>query len=259
MVTAGAGLYSGMKSKDLAEKNLQTVQNSVDARRNMYMSAGLGDLYNKLVAGTNKQIDMAGSMDPQVLAAAELEKRRALLDPYRKRDEAKLMAMLQSKGMLGAATYGQPGAEGAAATNPMMGGLKAAQAEQDTKMAADAMNYGESYLDRLLKRGQGMFSTASQVDNTLNNRQDQNQIIAATMARDKANTAGTQGAMTALPGLFNTVWKGIGGVQGVKDIGSSISGLFGPSSGYMSNMDLGGYADMAPSPSMYDDWSNGEF
>jgi hypothetical protein len=230
----------------------------------MYTDAGMKDLFNKLLAGSNASLSLAGSFDPKVAAAERLTAMQDLEAPGRAKAQEALLRSMYSKGLLGQTGYGQAGAPAGQATNPYTAGLSAAQATQDSRLAADSLKQGENYLDQLLKRSTGLLSAASTADARMNPASDTAAINAAKAGALKAKGAGTSGLLSGAPGMFGSLWKGVGGVEGLKKLlgeggatGYTPTGSsnFNPNFGEQS----GTYTPEYPtfSPSYGDEWSSG--
>lgn len=119
-------------------------------------------LFDKYLQGAGAAIGQAGNFDPRQLGQERLNAKMALLEPLRAAESAKMMRELAAKGMLGTATY-DSGLPGGMASNPYMAALSGARAQADATMAAGALDEGENYLDRLLRRSSGLFGNAQTV------------------------------------------------------------------------------------------------
>lgn len=193
-----------------------------------------GPLYDQLMGQAGRSLSLAGSMDPQVMAAQRFAQQQALLAPGMEADRQDLMRQLQKQGLLGVSSFSPvPGtvATPGVAMNPHLAALYAAQEGAKAKSAYDAQREGEAYLDSLLRRS-GMLQGQAQV------------------ARSTGQMA--RGYLPSKPSIGETLLRG--GMSLLKDpralksvtgmIGSGIDWLRGSTPSYTPTYTpIGGYQD----------------
>lgn len=109
--------------------------------------------YQNPMAASRTALNRAGSLDPRASGAEWMRDQRALLAPGDAADEAGLLRMLNSTGMLGASSYGVQGPGAAAVSqNPLAAAFYAQRANRDQRMAAESLDRGEAAIDRQLGR-----------------------------------------------------------------------------------------------------------
>lgn len=102
--------------------------------------------------------------NPQTFAQQRFQAAQDLLAPQDRLAEQNLMQELYNKGGYGLA-LNQPGAAGGTAqVNPYLSTLLNSRAQRDKEMAFGALREGENYLDNLINRQRGLFSSAVGVD-----------------------------------------------------------------------------------------------
>jgi hypothetical protein len=120
-------------------------------------------LFDKYLGGAQAAINQAGDFDPRALAQERLAAQQALLAPLRQAEDNKMMRTLAAKGLLGVGTHDTGLPETGGPANPYMAALAGARAQADATMAANALQSGEDYLDRLLRRSSGLFGNAKTI------------------------------------------------------------------------------------------------
>jgi hypothetical protein len=221
------------------------------------------------------------------MAAERLAAQQDILAPIRAAEDAKLYRTLQAKGLAGLGSH-----EGSVsgAQNPIAAALYGARAQADKKAAYESLREGEDYLDSLLRRSRGLFSSAEGVEGTGRRALDvggqftdkftrneaektravtdllkeayaaqrkgaydqsaMDRILEAEKSAGSAKAMRTGEAIKGGTDILGTILKGTGGLSGLfGNIGSWFSS---PASGYMSDLDLGGFDSMA-----LGDWGTG--
>lgn len=137
MFGTAAGLWAKNAAQKEAEDRLRQVQDP---------------LYAQQQAAAQKSLALAGSMDPKALAAERLKAEQDLLAPKDAADLTDLQQRLYTTGTAGLGTYNSGSGTPGMLVNPGMNAYYAAKMDRDRMLAADALNQGESYLDRLNAR-----------------------------------------------------------------------------------------------------------
>jgi len=149
LLETGGNVFLGRRAAKEAEDRLRRAQ---------------GPLYGQMQDFAGRSLGLAQSMDPKTLGAERFAEQQKLLAPGMEADRLKLMAELQKKGMLGAASFAPvPGTVNTtgAPMNPQMAALLAAQEGAKARSAYESLGQGEQYLDQLLKRS-GMLQGGAQ-------------------------------------------------------------------------------------------------
>jgi hypothetical protein len=232
LLTLGSNLYSSSQGKREAEERLR--------RENP-------ELYNRLSAAAQNQLNLAGSADPQAMATQRFQQQQELLRPLRDKQETDLVRMLHGKGMLGLATYQGAGVDPMSKTaqtwaqapgvsaNPHLAAYYSARAGQESKDAYDALSEGDKRIDQLLQRA-GALSGNAQSAQPVARVQDQ--ALKAKYGRTPALLKGGAEFLQKNPTVLKDVWTG---AKGMFD-------SFGDSTGLWSSVD----------PAWADEWS-GDF
>lgn len=204
----GFGLYNRNAAQSEAEERLKRAR---------------GPLYDQSMGAAQGMMTQAGTFDPQAHAAERFNAQQALMKPVQDKQLADLLRVLHAKGQLGMGTY-NAGLEGGTTDagmlmNPKMAAFFAAQNAQRSKDAYGALDQGQAYLDKLLKR-----SSELQYDA----RAAQRGGLEAEQVRPPKATANRElvkGGLGMLKdtGLLKDIFKGGAGLFG---------GLFGGDSGY---------------------------
>jgi hypothetical protein len=156
-VTAGYTLRPATARTAFATSQVDPASGSVGYA----LAPGAQGLFDKYMTGAQKSIDLAGGFDPKALAAERLAAQQELLAPQRAKEEADLMRKLQKQGIVGLGSVA--GSPTGAAQNPIAAALYGARAQADKEAAYASLREGESYLDNLLRRSQGLFTSAGNV------------------------------------------------------------------------------------------------
>jgi len=132
------------------------------------VSFGLNQPYQTqrdgMFSAANGVMGQLRDFNPQTFAADRYGKMQELIAPQRNVAQQGLLQQLYAKGGYGLALNGQ-GADGTAdATNPYIQSFVSANNQQDKQMAYDSLAQGESYMDNLIKRQQGLFSYGQGID-----------------------------------------------------------------------------------------------
>lgn len=176
MVDLGLNYFGDLLKKKQTDKMLSTAQ---------------GPLYSKLQGAAGAGLDTLGSLDPNAIAKQQFDQQQALMAPGNQAAYLDLMRDLQSKGMLGMASY-KPVAGTASqggSMNPMLAALFAAQEGARSKAAYEAL-------------GEGQKAVTSTVGNITN----------LSGAGNAAQTSGVgavnAGLITPKPSILDTIIKG---------------------------------------------------
>lgn len=114
-----------------------------------------GPQYGAEQALAGKSLALAGSMDPQQMAAQRYTAQQELMAPGEEAQRQDLMRQLQKQGLLGLSSHAAvPGVitTPGQAVNPYVAAMLAAQQTQRAKSAYQSLNEGDQYLDRLISR-----------------------------------------------------------------------------------------------------------
>ena len=196
----------------------QAGQKEADQR----IAGARGPQYDALMKASTGALASAGNMDPKAAAAERFNAQRGLLAGADAADEASLLRMLHSKGMLDVANF-NPGVAGIApsgtAMNPHMAAFYAARGGRDAKMAADSLDAGDAQLDNMLKRS-GMLQTQA------------GNLQARNLEADKLRPSRSAATMNLLKGA-GSIFRDMGGIKGA-------SGMIGGGWDWLKNLGGGG-------------------
>jgi hypothetical protein len=138
LLQIGGNAFLGSRASKEAEERLRRAQ---------------GPLYDTQQTMAGKSLALAGSMDPTAMAADRFAQQQALVAPGNEAARLALMRELQSKGMLGTASYapvaGTVNTTGAP-MNPQMAALLAAQEGAKAQASYGSLKEGNDYLTQLL-------------------------------------------------------------------------------------------------------------
>ena len=211
----------GMIGVNQAQKGQQTMLRELQ-----------GPNYGGFQSGAAGMLSQAANTNPQALAAQEYAKQQAVVAPSREKNMSDLLSMLRAKGMLGIANYqgasqgdsavaGLPGQTGQSwqttpgqAVNPFLASLLAANAGQDTAMAANALKTGQDVLSANVERATKLSGAANSAAQTGANVQPFGSPA-------KAKAAGRTSLLGNVSGMFG----GAGGAG--KGIFDALSTIFG--------------------------------
>jgi hypothetical protein len=119
---------------------------------------------DRYLDSASQVMGQAGSFDPKAHAAERFASAQALLQPGRTTAQQGLLQELMNKGGYGLSLNGQAADGSEGSTNPYLSTFLAANNRQDAEMAYSSLREGESYLDGLLRRSDGLFRAGAQVD-----------------------------------------------------------------------------------------------
>jgi hypothetical protein len=109
--------------------------------------------------GAQDVLNQQQGYDPIAMARQVYGEQQGLLQPGRQAEDVALRQAMLSRGRVGLGVSG--GAAGAGADgmlNPDQFSLDRSRALADAELAAKSRDYGETYLDNLIKRGQGLLT-----------------------------------------------------------------------------------------------------
>lgn len=109
--------------------------------------------------GAQDVLNQQQGYDPIAMARQVYGEQQGLLQPGREAEDVALRQAMLSSGRVGLGVSG--GSAGAGADgmlNPDQFSLNRARALADAQLAVNSRDYGESYLDRLIQRGQGLLT-----------------------------------------------------------------------------------------------------
>ena len=207
MFDVGAGLYGMSAGQSEANKRI----------------GGITAAGGPAATASQTALTRAGSMDPRAAGQEWLGGQRNLLAAGDAADEAALMRMLNTTGMMGASSYGVQG-PGAAnvSQNPMAAAYYAQRGNRDARMAAEAQDRGESQIDRMLGRSSKLQSQSAAAQRAAREN---------AMLRPSKAAAGTE------------LIRGVGGLLRDPNIRSGVGGLFGSGANWLRNTFGGGGGD----------------
>jgi hypothetical protein len=110
-------------------------------------------------SGAQDVLNQQQSYDPLEMARQVYGEQQGLLQPGREAEDVALRQAMLSRGRVGLGVSG--GAAGAGADgmlNPDQFSMDRARALADAELAAKSRDYGETYLDNLIRRGQGLLT-----------------------------------------------------------------------------------------------------
>lgn len=157
--------------------------------------------------GAQDVLNQQQGFDPIAMARQVYGEQQGLLQPGRQAEDVALRQAMLSSGRVGLGVSG--GAAGAGADgmlNPDQFSLNRARALADAELAARSRDYGESYLDRLIQRGQGLLTYGTGLESLGMGSMTAGLEAGAKSAQSQANQAqallssGTSAAETALGG-----------------------------------------------------------
>lgn len=159
--------------------------------------------------GAQDVLNQQQGFDPLAMARQVYGEQQGLLQPGRQAEDVALRQAMLSSGRVGLGVSG--GAAGAGADgmlNPDQFSLDRARALADAELAAKSRDYGESYLDRLIARGQGLLTYGTGLESLGMGSLTAGLEAGAKSAQSQANQAqallsGGRGAAEALLGGAN--------------------------------------------------------
>lgn len=200
MLNLGVGLWGNRAARKEGEAELAKAQ---------------GPEYQRAMQASQGALASAGSMDPKAAAAERFGAAQGLLKGKDAADEAALMRMLQSKGLLGLSSFdpGQAGAFGVTTAggpiNPIAAAHFAARNARNADMAYKSLNEGEAQIGRMLDRSGALQTQANnQRANTLNARGTIPSKAAGTseLLKGALGIAKETGILKNLPGMIRGLW-----------------------------------------------------
>ena len=159
--------------------------------------------------GAQDVLNQQQGFDPLEMARQVYGEQQGLMQPGRQAEDVALRQSMLSSGRVGLGVSG--GAAGAGADgmlNPDQFSLDRARALADAELAAKSRDYGESYLDRLIARGQGLLTYGTGLESLGMGSMTAGLEAGAKSAQSQANQAqallsGGRGAAEALLGGAN--------------------------------------------------------
>jgi hypothetical protein len=132
-------------------------------------------LKTPMLGGASKAFDLAGNFDPKAHAKERYDASQALLAAGDSGANQDFMQQLYNKGGFGVTTNQTsapivgPNGEitqgtGTVGVNPLVNTFMNARNTRNANLSWQSLEQGESYLDRLLARGQGMFKNGAAID-----------------------------------------------------------------------------------------------
>ena len=141
----------GLLDFGMGAYNKRAAQKEAERR----LAASRGPVYNQSTDMASKLLGEVGMLDADALAGDRFAAQEALLAGPQAKDEADLMRMLYSKGMLGVSNF-NPGVEGitpnGTAMNPHMAAFYAARNADRAKRATGALDEGQKFATGMVDR-----------------------------------------------------------------------------------------------------------